>query len=73
LLVGVSRKSMLGELLDAPLGERLHGGVAAAAIAAWEGASIVRVHDVRATRDALRVAGALRRWRAQAPSLPGGA
>ena len=73
LLVGVSRKSMLGQLLDAPLGERLHGGVAAAAIAAWEGASIVRVHDVRATRDALRVAGALRRWRAQAPSLPGGA
>lgn len=63
VLVGVSRKSMLGAILNAPLEERLYGGVAAAAIAAWEGAAIVRVHDVRATRDALRVAGALRQWR----------
>lgn len=63
VLVGVSRKSMLGRILDAPLQGRLYGGVAAAAIAAWEGAAIVRVHDVRATCDALRVAGALRQWR----------
>jgi len=60
LLVGVSRKGMFGQLLDRPAGERLAGGVAAAALAAWQGARIVRTHDVRATMDALKVTAAVR-------------
>jgi dihydropteroate synthase len=63
VLVGVSRKSMFGQLLGRPLGERLHGGLAAAAIAVWQGASVVRTHDVRATIDALNVTAAIRRAR----------
>lgn len=60
LLVGVSRKSMLGALLGGvPVDQRLHAGVAAAAIAAMGGARILRVHDVKATCDALAVAAAL--------------
>jgi dihydropteroate synthase len=60
VLVGVSRKSMFGQLLDRPVGERVTGGVAAAALAAWQGARIVRTHDVRATMDALKVTAAIR-------------
>lgn len=60
LLVGVSRKSMLGTLLGgASVEDRLYAGVAAAAIAAMGGAKILRVHDVKATCDALAVATAL--------------
>jgi len=54
VLVGLSRKSMIGALLDLPVTERLHASVALALIAAHNGAAIVRVHDVRATREALR-------------------
>jgi dihydropteroate synthase len=54
LLVGLSRKSMIGKVLDLPVGERLHGSVAAAVIATWQGARIVRVHDVKPTVQALR-------------------
>jgi dihydropteroate synthase len=60
VMVGLSRKSMIGLLLDAPVGERLAGSLAAAVIAAWQGASIVRVHDVRETVQALRVCAAVR-------------
>ena len=60
VLVGVSRKSMFGQLLDRPVGERAAGGLAAAALAAWQGARIVRTHDVRATMDALKVTAAIR-------------
>jgi dihydropteroate synthase len=60
LLVGVSRKSMIGALLgDAPVHERLYGSLAAAVLAVLKGAVIVRAHDVRATVDALRVAAAI--------------
>ncbi len=60
-LVGVSRKSMLGAILGgAPVGERLHAGLAVAAIAAQAGAAIIRAHDVRATVDAMAVLAALR-------------
>ncbi len=60
LLVGPSRKSMIGRLLDnAPVGERLYGSLAAAVIAAWQGAHIIRVHDVRATVQALQVCDAI--------------
>jgi dihydropteroate synthase len=55
LLAGVSRKSMIGELTGRPVGERLSGSVALAVYAALNGASILRVHDVRPTVDALRV------------------
>lgn len=60
VVVGVSRKSFLGKLLDRPVERRTEGGAAAAAIAVFRGARIVRTHDVAATRDALRVADALR-------------
>mgnify|MGYP002713093328 CR=1 FL=1 len=60
ILVGISRKSMIGTLLgDVPVDQRLHGSVTAAVMAVERGASIVRVHDVRATVDALRVAHAV--------------
>jgi dihydropteroate synthase len=55
LLVGLSRKSMFGKLLDAPVNERLYGGLAAAVIAAWQGAKIIRTHDVKATVEALHI------------------
>jgi dihydropteroate synthase len=59
LLVGMSRKSMIGAVLDAPLEERLYGSLAVAALGAWLGAAIVRVHDVKATADALRMVAAV--------------
>ncbi len=60
LLVGLSRKSMLGTLLGgAAADQRLHASTAAAVIAVMHGASIVRVHDVGATREALVVVTAL--------------
>jgi len=60
LLVGLSRKSMLGTLSARAAGERLYGSVALAAIAVLNGARIVRAHDVAATLDAVRVAAAVR-------------
>ncbi|MGP1959195.1 MAG: dihydropteroate synthase [Arsenophonus sp. NC-CH8-MAG3] len=55
LLVGMSRKSMIGELLDAPLEERLIGSIACAVIAAMQGAHIIRVHDVKETVQAMKI------------------
>jgi dihydropteroate synthase len=55
VVAGLSRKSMIGALLNLPVDERLHASVALALIAVQNGASIVRVHDVRATRDAIRM------------------
>jgi dihydropteroate synthase len=55
LLAGLSRKAMIGRLTGREPRDRLHGSVAAALIAAQNGADIVRVHDVAATRDALAV------------------
>jgi dihydropteroate synthase len=60
VLVGISRKSMIGALLNAPVGARLSGGLAAAAIAFWQGANIIRAHDVRETVQALCVCAAAR-------------
>lgn len=60
LLVGVSRKSMIGELTgEADAAERVHGSVAAALASVARGAQIVRVHDVKATADALKAWEAL--------------
>jgi dihydropteroate synthase len=55
LLVGWSRKSTLGKLSDKPVGERLIASVTAALMAVERGARIVRVHDVAATVDALKL------------------
>ena len=61
LLVGVSRKRMIGEITgEAEPAQRIHGSVAAALYAAERGATILRVHDVKATADALKVWQALR-------------
>ncbi|MFQ2164273.1 dihydropteroate synthase [Aeromonas hydrophila] len=54
LLVGMSRKSMIGNLLGCPVDERLAGSLACALIGMQRGARIIRVHDVRATMDTLR-------------------
>ena len=59
LLVGLSRKSMLGTLTGRTAGERVHGSVALAVIAAMNGARIIRAHDVAATVDALKIVGAV--------------
>ena len=62
MLVGTSRKSFIGKLLgDLPPNERLSGSLATAAIAVWNGAKIVRVHDVRETIETLRTVDAIRR------------
>lgn len=55
LLVGLSRKSVLGKIASRDIGERGYSSAAAALIAVMKGAKIVRVHDVGATRDALAV------------------
>lgn len=60
LLIGVSRKSMIGNLLNRSVDERLAGSIAAALYALAQGARIIRVHDVQATCDAVNVF-----WRAQ--------
>ncbi|MCP5016437.1 MAG: dihydropteroate synthase [Ketobacter sp.] len=59
VLVGMSRKSMIGAILGKHVDERLHGSVAAAIIAAHNGASIIRVHDVGPTVDALKIVSAV--------------
>jgi dihydropteroate synthase len=55
VLVGLSRKSFVGTLTGRAAGERVHGSVALAVIAALNGARIIRAHDVAATVDALRM------------------
>ena len=59
VLVGVSRKSTLGDLTQREVHERMPASVAAAVVAVMNGASIVRAHDVQATVDALKVAQAV--------------
>ena len=67
LLLGPSRKSTLGLVLDAPVEERLEGTAAAVAIAIVRGVDIVRVHDVAEMRRVAAVADAITRGRWQAP------
>ncbi|MDP6413947.1 MAG: dihydropteroate synthase [Gammaproteobacteria bacterium] len=55
VLVGISRKSMIGAVVDKPVNQRLAGSIAATALALNGGARIVRTHDVAATVDAIRV------------------
>lgn len=59
VLVGLSRKKMIGTILDKPVDERLYGSLSAAVIAAMLGADILRVHDVGATVEAIAMVRAL--------------
>ena len=59
VLVGVSRKSFIGRILDVPADERLEGTIASALISVMHGAHILRVHDVAAVKKALTVAEAI--------------
>jgi dihydropteroate synthase len=65
LLVGLSRKSMLGKILDKPAGERVYGSLALAVMAVLKGARIVRAHDVAATVDALKTVSAIQERRVE--------
>jgi dihydropteroate synthase len=69
ILLGTSRKSTLGRILDLPVEERLEGTLATTALGVAAGVDIVRVHDVRPNARAARVADAIVRgnWRADAP------
>jgi dihydropteroate synthase len=53
VLVGVSRKSIIGALLNVTTEERLAGSLALASVAVWQGAHIIRTHDVRETKQAI--------------------
>ena len=63
MLVGLSRKSMLGKILDKPAAERVYGSLTLAVMAVMKGARIVRAHDVAATVDALKTVAAVQDWR----------
>jgi dihydropteroate synthase len=60
VLVGLSRKALVGTILGRNAADRLHGSLALAALAVLQGARIVRAHDVAATVDAVKVADAVR-------------
>jgi dihydropteroate synthase len=60
LLIGASRKTFIGKILDVKPEERLEGSLAAAVAAVFGGAHIIRVHDVKETWKAVRVANAIR-------------
>ena len=55
VLIGVSRKSIIGKLLNVTVEERLAGSLALASVAVWQGAKIVRTHDVRETAQAVNL------------------
>ena len=59
LLIGVSRKTMIGRILNKPTRQRLYGSLAAATLAVAQGAKIIRCHDVAETFDSIRVASVI--------------
>lgn len=59
VMVGISRKSMIGAILNADVDQRLYGSIATAVMAAEAGAGLLRVHDVKPTVDALQVVSAV--------------
>lgn len=62
ILIGASRKSFIGKILGGvPVDERKNGSLAFAAVAAWNGAAIIRAHDVRETCETVRVIDALKK------------
>ena len=70
IVAGLSRKSMVGKLTGRPEGDRVYGSIALAVIAAQNGASIIRAHDVAATVDALRTWSAVEGVRIEANRRP---
>jgi len=62
IMIGASRKSFIGEVLDLPLEERLEGSLAAAAVAIFNGANIFRTHDVKETRRVAMMVDAILGW-----------
>ena len=60
IVIGASRKAFIGAVLTLPVADRLEGSLAAAAIALWEGAHVIRVHDVAASARVARMVDALR-------------
>jgi dihydropteroate synthase len=60
VLVGLSRKSLIGKVLDLPVDKRLYPGLALAVLAVWKGAALVRCHDVRPTSEAIAMCQAVR-------------
>ncbi|MBI5183695.1 MAG: dihydropteroate synthase [Nitrospinae bacterium] len=61
LLIGISRKSFIGEILNLPVEERLEGTLAASAVGVLNGANILRVHDIREVSRVVRIVDAIRR------------
>ncbi|MDP5030272.1 dihydropteroate synthase [Paraglaciecola sp.] len=55
MLIGLSRKTMIGEVINRPVHERLAGSISGALLAVQQGAQIIRVHDVRETVDAIKI------------------
>ena len=63
ILAGMSRKSMIGNLLQRDIQQRLAGNIAAATVAAQKGAQIIRVHDVKETVDAVKIINMINAYR----------
>lgn len=64
ILIGTSRKSFIGKILDEPEAlKRLNGSLSSVAISVWNGAKVVRVHDVKETVEAIKVAEAIKKWK----------
>ena len=61
LLIGLSRKSVLGQVVGSAVDERIHASIAASVVSVMKGANIVRVHDVKPTVDALKIVSAVMR------------
>ena len=59
LLIGLSRKSVLGQVVGSAVDERIHASIAASVVSVMRGANIVRVHDVKPTVDALKIVSAV--------------
>lgn len=71
VLVSLSNKDFVGETLDAPVGERLNGTLAATAVSAWMGAQVFRAHNVRETREVLDTIASIRGTREPAVARRG--
>lgn len=71
VLVAASRKDFVGETLDLPVDDRLEGTLATVAVSVWLGATIVRAHDIAATRRVVDMVATIRGDRAPALSLRG--
>ena len=61
LLIGTSMKSFIGKITDWPMEERMEGTLASIALSLWNGADIVRVHDVKKTRKVVSLVNAIMR------------